>query len=92
LPELPTISEAGLKGYEVTVWQGMLAPAGTPLSIIEQLNAQIAKIVRTPETRERLAVQGLEPAYSKPAEFAAYIAAEVVKWGKVIRQAGMTAD
>ena len=92
LPELPTISEAGLKGYEVTVWQGMLAPAGTPLPVIEQLNAQIAKIVRSPETRERLAVQGLEPAYSKPAEFAAYIATEVVKWGKVIKQAGMTAD
>ena len=92
LPELPTISEAGLKGYEVTVWQGMLAPAGTPLPVIEQLNAQIAKIVRSPETRERLAVQGLEPAYSKPAEFAAYITTEVVKWGKVIKQAGMTAD
>ena len=92
LPELPTISESGLKGYEVTVWQGMLAPAGTPLPVIEQLNAQIAKIVRSPETRERLAVQGLEPAYSKPAEFAAYITTEVVKWGKVIKQAGMTAD
>ena len=92
LPELATISEAGLKGYEVTVWQGMLAPAGTPRLVIEQLNREIAKILRAPATRERLAVQGLEPAASTPDEFAAYIATEVVKWGKVIKQAGMTAD
>ena len=92
LPDLPTISESGLKGYEVTVWQGMLAPAATPRPLIQQLNAQIIKIVRAPETRERLAAQGLEPAVSTPEEFAAYLATEVVKWGKVIRQAGMTAD
>jgi tripartite-type tricarboxylate transporter receptor subunit TctC len=92
LPDLPTISESGLKGYEVTVWQGMLAPAGTPRPVIEQLNRQIAKILQTPETRERLAAQGMESAAGKPEEFAAYIATEVVKWGKVIKQAGMTAD
>jgi tripartite-type tricarboxylate transporter receptor subunit TctC len=92
LPELPTISESGLKGYEVTVWQGMLAPAGTPRTVVGQLNAQIAKILRAPATRERLAAQGLEAAASTPDEFSAYIATEVVKWGKVIKQAGMTAD
>ncbi len=92
LPDVPTISEAGLKGYEVTVWQGMLAPAGTPRPIVDQLNSQIAKILHATDTRERLALQGLEPAPNKPDEFAAYIAAEVVKWGKVIKQSGMSAD
>jgi len=92
LPELPTISEAGLKGYEITVWQGIVAPAGTPQAIVARLNREITGILRTPETRERLAAQGLEPASDTPAQFGAHIAAEVAKWSKVIRQAGITAD
>ena len=92
LPELPTISEAGLKGYEITVWQGMVAPAGTPQPVIAQLNRQIASILQAPETRERLAAQGLESAASTPEQFGAHIAAEVAKWTKVIKQAGIVPD
>jgi tripartite-type tricarboxylate transporter receptor subunit TctC len=92
LPELPTISESGLKGYEVTVWQGIVAPAGTPDPIIAELNRQIVKILQSPDMRERLAVQGLESAPNTPAQFGAYIAAEVTKWTKVIKQAGIVAD
>lgn len=89
---MPTISESGLKGYEVTVWQGIVAPAGTPPSIIAQLNSQIAKILLAPEMRERLAAQGLEPAANQPEQFGAQIAADAAKWAKVIRHAGITAD
>ena len=92
LPELPTISEAGLKGYEVTVWQGIVAPAGTPQSIVGELNAHITRILKTADMRERFAVQGLEAAPGTPAQFGAYIAAEVAKWTKVIRQAGIVPD
>ena len=92
LPEVPTISESGLKGYEITVWQGMVAPAGTPQPVIAELNRQIVKILQAPETRERLAVQGLEPAAGTPEQFGAFIAAEVAKWTKVIKQAGIVAD
>jgi tripartite-type tricarboxylate transporter receptor subunit TctC len=92
LPEAPTISEAGLKGYEVTVWQGIVAPAGTPQPVVAALNAHIARILKTPDMRERFAVQGLEAAPGTPDEFRAYIAAEVAKWTKVIKQAGIVPD
>jgi len=92
LPEVPTISEAGLNGYELTVWQGIVAPARTPQPIVAQLNRQIAEILERLETRERLAAQGLESAANKPEEFRAFIASEVAKWTKVIRDAGITPD
>ena len=92
LPDLPTISESGLKGYELSVWQGIVAPAGTPPPIIALLNGHIAKILQAPDTRERLATQGLDPAANTPEQFGAYIAAEVAKWTRVIKQAGITAD
>lgn len=92
LPEVPTISESGLRGYDVSVWMGVAAPAGTPPAVVMQLNRQIAAILKTPEIREKLAAQGLEAVSDTPAEFAAYIEAEVRKWAKVIRQAGIVAD
>lgn len=92
LPDVPTISESGLQGYDVSVWMGIVAPAGTPPAIIAQLNRQVAAILKTPEMREKLSVQGLEAITDTPAEFAAYIAVEVPKWAKVIRQAGIVAD
>jgi tripartite-type tricarboxylate transporter receptor subunit TctC len=92
LPDVPTISEAGLKGYEMVVWQGILAPARTPQPIVAQLNREVAKILQARETRERLAAQGLEPAGGTPQEFGAYIAAEVAKWAKVIRHAAITLE
>jgi tripartite-type tricarboxylate transporter receptor subunit TctC len=92
LPDVPAISESGLRGYDVSVWMGIVAPAATPPTVIAQLNRQIAAIVQLPETKERLAVQGLEAIANSPAEFTSYIAAEVRKWSAVIRQAGVTAD
>jgi tripartite-type tricarboxylate transporter receptor subunit TctC len=92
LPDVPAISESGLRGYDVSVWMGIVAPAATPPPVIAQLNRQIASILQLPDIRERLAVQGLEAAANTPAEFAGYIAAEVRKWSAVIRQAGVTAD
>ena len=92
LPEVPAISEAGLRGYDVSVWQGVVAPAGTPPAVIAQLNRQIAAILQTPDIRERLAVQGLEAVTNTPRDFGNYIAAEVSKWAAVIRQAGVVAD
>lgn len=89
LPDVPTISEAGVKGYEVTVWQGVVAPAKTPQAIIDKLNREIVRILQAGETRDRLAVQGLESAANTPEQFRAYIAAEVAKWANVIRHAGI---
>ena len=92
LPDLPAINEAGLRGYVVSVWMGIVAPAGTPPAIIAQLNRQIAALLQSPDIRERLAVQGLEAASNSPAEFRSYIASEVRKWAVVIKQAGVVAD
>ena len=88
LPELPTIAESGVPGYEAATWYGLLAPAGTPRAIVDRLHAEIVKILAT-DTRQRLAAQGFEPAGTTPAEFAAYIKSEIVKWRKVIKDAGI---
>ena len=88
LPELPTIAESGVPGYEAATWYGLLAPAGTPKAIISALHGQVVRILAS-ETRQRLLAQGFEPAGSSPSEFASYIRAEIVKWAKVIRDAGI---
>ena len=92
LPDVPTISEAGLKGYEMVVWHGILAPAKTPQPIVVRLNHDVVKIVQSREARERLAAQGLEAIGGTPAEFHAYIAAEVAKWAKVVKHAGIATE
>ena len=92
LPEVPTVAEAGLPGFEVTTWYGILAPAGTPRPIITRLNAELAKAMHSPEMKERLAGIGTDPVTGTPEEFAAYIQAEIGKWGDVIRKAGLKAD
>jgi len=88
MPELPTIGET-LKGYDASTWYGVLAPARTPRPIITTLHAEIVKILGVAETRERLLAQGFEPVGSTPAEFGAYIKAEIAKWAKVIKAAGI---
>ena len=85
-------SMTGVKGFEVNVWQGMVAPAGTPPAILALLNRQIAAAVQLPETRERLASQGLDPTTTAPEEFGAIIVSELAKWSKLIKAAGITAD
>jgi tripartite-type tricarboxylate transporter receptor subunit TctC len=91
-PELPTIAESGYPGFEVRSWYGLLAPAGTPRAIVEQLHAQIAAVLRQPEVIARLASDGAEPGGDRPAEFAAYIKSEVERWGRVVKTAGIRAD
>ena len=92
LPDVPTISESGLPGFEYWSWMGICVPAGTPKEIISRLNRTIVGILGTPQAREWLAAQGGEPAGETPEEFAAFIRAEYAKWGAVVRDAGITAE
>jgi len=92
LPEVPTVAEAGLRDFEVTTWYGVLAPAGTPRNVVTRLNAELGKIMHSPELKEKLAATGTEPLTSTPEEFADYIKREIAKWGEVVRKAGVKAD
>ncbi|HEV8520233.1 MAG TPA: tripartite tricarboxylate transporter substrate binding protein [Burkholderiales bacterium] len=87
LPDVPTVAESGVPGYESSSWYGLLVPAGTPKDIIAKLNGEIIRILRVPETREWFVGAGLEPIGNSPAEFAALIEAETQKWAKVIKAA-----
>jgi tripartite-type tricarboxylate transporter receptor subunit TctC len=89
LPDVPTMAEAGVPGYESVQWYGVLAPAGTPREIVERLHVEIAKALRAGDVRERLAADGAEPVGSSPDEFAAFIRAEIAKWAKVAKAAGI---
>jgi tripartite-type tricarboxylate transporter receptor subunit TctC len=91
-PELPPVGEAGLPGYEMSVWYGLLAPAGTPPSAITRLHTEISKIVQLQEIKDRWAVLGAEPLYNTPAQFAAYLKADLGKWAKVVREAKVKID
>ena len=91
MPDLPTIAESGVKGYEAATWYGLLAPAGTPRPVINRLHGETVKILAGP-TRQRLEAQGFEPDGGTPAAFAAYIKSEIAKWAKVIRDAGIPAE
>src|SRR3989442_497818 len=92
LPEVPTVAEAGLPNFEVTTWYGILAPAGTPRTIVTRLNAELVKTMHSPDLKERLAAMATDPATSTPEEFADYIKREIAKWGEVVREAGLKAD
>jgi len=89
IPDMPTISEAGLEGFEMNPWFGVLAPAGTPAELIARLNAELVRILRSPDIVAQFGALGVEPAYSTPAEFAAVIKSDLEKWGKVIQDAGI---
>ena len=90
MPEVPTIAEAGVPGYEALVWIGMLAPAGTPHEIIAKLNGEIAKLMRADEVKKLIAPTGMEPDPDTPAQFSAYLKGDYDKWGKVVRDSGAT--
>ena len=92
LPEVPTVHEAGLSGYDVSPWFGVLAPTGTSRDIIARLNREIARVVRTPEVGRQFNAQGVEAMSSTPEEFAAIIRADFTKWNTVIRDAGIRAE
>jgi len=91
-PELPTMQEAGVAGYEVAGWYGVLAPAKTPRPIIDKLNTEIVRILHSPDVQNRLAADGSEAVGSTPEQFGNHIKSEVAKWGKVIREAGIKAE
>ncbi len=90
MPDLPTIAEAGVPGYESSTWFGPLAPAKTPREIVVRLNTELLKILQRPDVRTRFAAEGIEALGSTPEEFGAYIKAEIDRWGRVIKAAGIT--
>ncbi len=91
-PEIPTVAENGLPGFEITDWQGLLAPAKTPAAVIDRLNRETIRILNEREVKERLATAGLQVVTNTPAQFADFIRTEIDKWGKVIRSAGIKAE
>lgn len=91
-PDVPTLAEAGLVGYEIGSWQGVFAPAGTPSAIVRRLNAEIVKIINAPDVQEKLLGLGAEPVANTSEEFATMVKAEVVKWGDVVRKSGAKVD
>jgi tripartite-type tricarboxylate transporter receptor subunit TctC len=91
-PEVPTIAESGVPGFDHTPWNGFLAPSKTPKAVIARLNAEAVKVVRSPGVRNTLAREGAEAVGDTPAEFTAILKTETAKWAKVIKASGMTAD
>lgn len=89
MPNVPTVNESGVPGYEATIWLGIMAPTGTPKEIVDKLNAEIAKIIATPAIREAWAKQGAVPMTMTPDQFGAYLKQDIEKWAKVIKTAGI---
>jgi tripartite-type tricarboxylate transporter receptor subunit TctC len=92
LPHLPTVAESGVPGYDVTSWNGMLIPAGTPAEIIKRLNAEFNKAISAPDMRSRMIANGYEPVGGEPERFSELIRTETAKWAKVVKAAGMKVD
>ena len=92
VPELPTISESGLPGFETGAWQGIFAPHATPSAVIRLLNREIATAVHLPELKKQLAMEGGEPIANTPEEFAVWLRAEIAKWAKVVKAANIRVE
>jgi len=92
LPDVPTVAEAGVPGYEATIWLGIMAPKGTPQAIVDKLNAEIRKVVNAPAVKETWAKQGAVPMNMTPAEFGAYLEKDIVKWANVVKTANIKVD
>lgn len=92
VPDIPTVAEAGVPGYEMSQWYGLLAPAGTPAPIIERLNTEVGKALKHPESRSRLQAVGADPVGSSPQEFGTFFKAEIAKWTRIVQRAGIRAD
>ena len=88
LPDVPTMVEAGIPGYELTNWFGLMVPAETPRDVVQRINADIAKIMQMPDVRERLSGMAAEPVGSTPEQFSAFLKAETATWAKVIKDGG----
>jgi len=92
LPDVPTVTEAGVPGYEATNWWGLLAPAGTPQAIVDRVHQEVGAVQASAETKKRFETEGAEAHGMSPAEFGAFIAAETTKWARVVKEAGITAE
>jgi tripartite-type tricarboxylate transporter receptor subunit TctC len=92
LPDVPTMAEAGVPGYEVVSWQAMFAPAGTPPAIVQRLQTEVAAILKQPDVQERLAKLGVDPSGMAPQQLAEFQAAEIAKWAKVVKAANVKVD
>jgi tripartite-type tricarboxylate transporter receptor subunit TctC len=91
-PDVATVAEGGFPGFETSQWYGILAPANTPVAIVDKLSAEIAAALKAPDVVAKLNADGSEPVGSTPAEFGAYIAKEAVRWGVVVKTAGIKAE
>ena len=89
---MPTIAESGYPGYEATNWYAFVAPAKTPKDMVERLNRELVKVLSTPDVREQLLANGMEPQPSTPEELARYIEREFATWGRVVKEAGIQAE
>ncbi|HSJ97663.1 MAG TPA: tripartite tricarboxylate transporter substrate-binding protein, partial [Myxococcota bacterium] len=92
VPDLPTVAEAGVPGYDVSSWFGIVVPTGTPAAVIERLNREFVRAVRSPDVQKRLAEMGAIPVGSSAAEFAAMMKREAAKWAPVVKSAGLRVD
>jgi tripartite-type tricarboxylate transporter receptor subunit TctC len=92
IPEVPTVDEAGLPGYAAANWNGILAPAGTPAPIVARMHKEISEILGTPEMQKQFTAEGADVVRMSPTEFAAYLASELAKWGRVVKEAGIKAQ
>jgi tripartite-type tricarboxylate transporter receptor subunit TctC len=92
LPDVPTIAEAGVPGYEATNWWGILAPAGTPKEIVDKVHAALIAAQDSPETQKRLESEGAEVVHMSSEEFAAFMVTEMAKWGQVVKEGGFKAE
>jgi tripartite-type tricarboxylate transporter receptor subunit TctC len=92
LPDVPTVAESGVPGYEANNWWGMVAPAGTPPEIVDKLNKAVSAALDAPELQEQFAREGAEAVKMTPPEFGKYMETEMEKWGRVVKEAGITAQ
>jgi tripartite-type tricarboxylate transporter receptor subunit TctC len=91
-PDVPTLAESGMPGFEVGAWQGVMVPAGTPPAVVTRLNAEIVKALNSPDVRQHLAMQGAEPLGSTPQAYGAYVKSELARWAGVVKATGVTLD
>jgi len=91
-PEIPTIAESGVPGYEAISWFGMYGPAGMPKELVNRLNAEMAKVLNMPEVQKRFIAYGAETVVYSPEQFAAFVKSEIIKWGKVVKDCGVQLD
>jgi len=91
-PDVPTLAESGMPGFEAGAWQGVMVPTGTPQAVVDKLNAEIDKALKSPDVRDRLALQGAEPLGSTPQEYGAYVKKELNRWAGVVKATGVTLE